>query len=225
MVRGVVTIAVMRNQPCPIIVMEARTGGAVGAGWTALLVAVVGVVGTLGASLLTQSRADRTKRMEMEAAAEQRREERDHAEALLEADRARNRAEESIALRRACYITLNTAARQYLTAQVDFMHALRNGTGIEAALEQLEARRTTLRESYAEAQMIVPQQVMAVAGAASRRLNAGYGRLKQIAASTSYDQEDLNTFEASVEQSWALLSQMRQRMRSDLGVDTEPSGT
>ncbi|MBT2448248.1 hypothetical protein J7F03_14405 [Streptomyces sp. ISL-43] len=194
-----------------------------GAGWTALLVAVVGVVGTLGASLLTQSRADRTKRMEMEAAAEQRREERDHAEALLEAERARSRAEESIALRRACYITLNTAARQYLTAQVDVMHALRNGTGIEAALEQLEARRTTLRESYAEAQMIVPLQVMAGAGAASRRLNAGYGRLKQIAASTPYNQEDVNTFEASVEQSWTLLSEMRQQMRFDLGVDTEPA--
>ncbi len=197
-----------------------------GAGWTALLVAVVGVVGTLGASLLTQSRADRTKRMEMEAAAEQRREERDHAEALLQAERARNRAEESIALRRACYITLNTTARQYLTAQVDFMHALRNGTGIEAALEQLEARRTTLRESYAEAQMIVPLQVMAVAGATSRRLNAGYGRLKQIAASTPYNQEDLDTFETGIEQSWALLSEMRQQMRFDLGVDTEPaSGT
>ncbi|MFF5638761.1 hypothetical protein [Streptomyces sp. NPDC012825] len=187
---------------------------------------MVGVVGTLGASLLTQSRADRTKRMEMEAAADQRREERDHAEALLEAERARNRAEESIALRRACYITLNTAARQYLTAQVHFMHALRNGTGIEAALEELEARRTTLRESYAEAQMIIPLQVMADAGVASRRLNAGYGRLKQIVASTPYNQEDLNAFEAGVEQSWALLSEMRQQMRFDLGVDTDPaSGT
>ncbi|MFD5944210.1 hypothetical protein [Streptomyces griseus] len=192
----------------------------------ALLVAVVGVVGTLGASLLTQSRADRTKRMEMEAAAEQRREERDHAEALLGAERARNRAEESIALRRTCYITLNTAARQYLTAQVDFMHALRNGTGIEAALEDLETRRTTLRESYAEAQMIVPPQVMQGAGVASRHLNAGYGRLKQIAASTPYNQEDLSSFKVRVDQSWALLSGMRQQMRFDLGVDTEPtSGT
>ncbi|MCX4539015.1 hypothetical protein [Streptomyces sp. NBC_01669] len=192
------------------------------------MVAVVGVVGTLGASLLTQSRADRTKRMEMQAAAEQRREERDHAEALLEAERARNRAEESIALRRACYITLNTTARQYLTAQVDFMHALRIETGVEVVLEQLEARRTALRESYAEAQMIVPLRVMAVSGAASRHLNAGYGRLKQIAADTPCSQEDLSTFEEGIAQSWALLAEMRQQMRLDLGVDTDPvsvSGT
>ncbi|MFF8323016.1 hypothetical protein ACF06V_38475 [Streptomyces bobili] len=188
--------------------------------------AVVGVVGTLGASLLTQSRADRNKRMEMQAAAEQRREERDHAEAMLETERARHRAEESIALRRACYITLNTAVRQYLTAQVDSVHALRNETGVEAALEKLEARRTTLRESYAEAQMIVPLKVMEGAGAASRRLNAGYGLLKQIAANAPYNQEDLDTFEAGVEQSRALLSELRQQMRFDLEVDTETaSGT
>lgn len=184
---------------------------------------MVGVLGTLGASLLTQSRADRTKRMELEAAAEQRREERDHAEAVLESERAQNRAEESVVLRRACYITLNTAARQYLTAQVDVMHVLRSQTSVEAVLEQLEARRTTLRESYAEAQMVVPLQVMVVAGAASRRLNAGYGRLKQVAASIPYNQEDLDTFEAGVEQSWALLSAMRQQMRFDLGVDTQPA--
>ncbi|SDD76209.1 hypothetical protein [Streptomyces prasinopilosus] len=30
-------------------------------GWTGLVVAVVGVVGTLGAALLTQNRADRTR--------------------------------------------------------------------------------------------------------------------------------------------------------------------
>ncbi|WP_432085277.1 hypothetical protein [Streptomyces sp. bgisy095] len=54
-----------------------------GANWSALLIAVVGVAGTLGAALLTQVRADRTKRMELRAAADQRREERDHAEELL----------------------------------------------------------------------------------------------------------------------------------------------
>lgn len=44
------------------------------ASWTGLLITLVGVAGTLGAALLTQNRADRTKRMELQAAAEQRRE-------------------------------------------------------------------------------------------------------------------------------------------------------
>ncbi|MFJ6565654.1 hypothetical protein ACIQMV_38625 [Streptomyces sp. NPDC091412] len=193
-----------------------------GAGWTALLVAVVGVAGTLGASLLTQSRADRTKRMEVEAAAAQRREERDHAEALQEAERDRVRAEQSVLLRRTCYITLNTAARQYLTAQVDVLHALRNDTGIDDSLAQLEIRRTAMRESYAEAQMIAPRPVMDVAGVASRRLNAAYGELKRIAATTYRLAEDLDAFEEGVDRSWTHLSEMRQEMRSDLKVDEDP---
>jgi hypothetical protein len=193
-----------------------------GAGWTALIVAVVGVAGTLGASLLTQIRADRTKRMELEAAAAQRREERDHAEALQEAERDRARAEQSVLMRRTCYVSLNTAARQYLTAQVDVLHALRNDTGIAGALEQLEIRRTAMRESYAEAQMIAPRAVMGVAGAASRRLNAAYGELKRIASTAQCPAEDLDAFEADIDRSWAHLSEMRQEMRSDLGVDEDP---
>ncbi|RAS28024.1 hypothetical protein BCL80_10874 [Streptomyces avidinii] len=38
-------------------------GMSMSASWAGLLIAVVGVMGTLGAALLTQNRADRTKRM------------------------------------------------------------------------------------------------------------------------------------------------------------------
>lgn len=67
-----------------------------GASWTALLIAVVGVAGTLGAALVTQVRADRTKRMELLAAAEQRREERGHAEQLIRAEQTRQGQRESL---------------------------------------------------------------------------------------------------------------------------------
>ncbi|MGA5422311.1 hypothetical protein [Streptomyces lavendulocolor] len=96
-----------------------------GASWVGLLVAIVGVAGTLGAALLTQNRADRTKRMELLAAAEQRREERDHAAELLRAEQAEARLREGMERRRACYIALNTAARQYLTAMTSHLHAVR----------------------------------------------------------------------------------------------------
>src|SRR5262249_49942998 len=83
-------------------------GGFMDASWTGLLIAMVGVAGTPGAALLTQNRADRTKRMELEAAAEQRREERGHAEELLSAEQARQWQRENLERRRTCYITLNT---------------------------------------------------------------------------------------------------------------------
>jgi hypothetical protein len=187
--------------------------------WVALAVAVVGVAGTLGAAQLTQSRADRTKRLELQTLTQQQREDRDHAERLrqAEADEARHR--ELITQRRSCYITLNTASRQYQTAQINLMYALRTGTDVDACLEQMEARRTVHRDSYAEAQMIVPPAVLAAASAASRQLNRGYGTLKRLVASLPADGAALDAFASETETAWALLSQMRHVMRLDLGVD------
>ncbi|MFG2195466.1 hypothetical protein [Streptomyces sp. NPDC048639] len=196
-----------------------------GDGWGALLVAVVGVAGTLTGTLLSQSRADRTKRLELAAAAEQRREERDHADALLQAERAEARAQQLLALRRACYIAVNTAARQYMTAQVNVLHALRDGTGdLDAELQQLEERRTAHREHYAEAQMIMPVKVLAVAGIVSRHLNTRYGTLKRIAGTTPCDSAQLRAFDEGFDEAWGHLSHLRGEMREDLAVDAASTG-
>jgi hypothetical protein len=193
----------------------------VGEQWTALAVALVGVVGTLGAALLTQSRADRSKRTELQVLAEQQREERAHAARAREAERAETRQRELLALRRACYIALNTAARQYQTAQVNVLHALRGHAGLDDCLEQLETRRVAHRDSYAEAQMIVPDPVLTSASRANRSLNSGYGTLRQLAADPPPGTERLDAFEDRIEVSWGLLSVLRQEMRQDLAVDDD----
>jgi hypothetical protein len=194
----------------------------VGETWVALAAAVVGVAGTLGAAQLTQSRADRTKRLELEALARQQREEREHAERLRQAEVAEARRLERLELRRTCYIALNTASRQYQTAQINLLHALRSGDGIEACAEQLEERRSAQRDAYAEAQMIAPDAVMSAVSATGHQLNRGYGILKQFLA-TPPDAAALDAFaDGQVEQSWALLSDLRRTLRRDLGVDDDP---
>ncbi|CBG75048.1 MULTISPECIES: hypothetical protein [Streptomyces] len=187
--------------------------------WAALAVAAVGVVGTLGAALLTQSRADRTKRLELQALARQQGEERAHGEHVRRAELSAARGRELLDLRRACYIALNTAARQYQTAQVNLWHALKEGTGVEECLHQLDERRDAHRESYAEAQMIVPAAVLAAAGTAGRQLNSGYGTLKKALAGPAADATALAAFEPQLRSAWTLLSDMRHTMRRDLGVD------
>ncbi|MDQ0956089.1 type II secretory pathway pseudopilin PulG [Streptomyces phaeochromogenes] len=190
--------------------------------WVTLTVAIVGVVGTLGAALLTQSRAERTKRLELEAAAQQQREDRQHADNARLAEQVLARQRELLDLRRACYISLNTASRQYLTAQINLLHAMRNGMEVDTSLEQMEARRLAHRDSYAEAQMIVPAPVLHAASAASRTLNRGYGILKQMLALPP-EAHALQDFEENdVATSWAGLSDMRAAMRGDLGVDDIP---
>ncbi|MEU3004706.1 hypothetical protein [Streptomyces sp. NPDC007020] len=177
------------------------------------------MAGTLGAAQLTQSRADRTKRLELQTLTLQQREDRGHAERVRQAEADEARRGELITQRRACYITLNTVSRQYQTAEINLMYALRTGIDAEACLEQMEARRAAHRDSYAEAQMIVPSAVLAAASAASRQLNRGYGTLKQLIASRPLDEAALDEFAAEAETAWSLLSQMRHAMRRDLGVD------
>ncbi|MFE9927356.1 hypothetical protein ACFYQA_39435 [Streptomyces sp. NPDC005774] len=183
--------------------------------------AIVGVVGTLGAALLTQSRADRLKRHELEATAHQQREDRAHAEQVRQQEARIAARRELTDLRRTCYISLNTTARQSQTAQINLMHALRarDDAEIQACAEQLEVRRLALRDSYAEAQMIVPATVMTDARAASRQLNDTYGLLKRLLAGGHASDSQLDALEAETEISWALLSDLRGAMRSDLGVD------
>ncbi|MBQ0827886.1 hypothetical protein [Streptomyces tagetis] len=189
--------------------------------WAALAVAVVGVIGTLGAALLTQSRADRLKRHELEATARQQREDRAHAEQVRQREARLAARRELTDLRRACYISLNTTARQYQTAQINLTHALRarDDAETQACAEQLEARRLVLRDSYAEAQMIVPGAVLADARATNHQLNKTYGLLKSMTSGGRPSAGELDALEIETELSWALLSDLRAAMRRDLGVD------
>ncbi|MFH8975503.1 hypothetical protein [Streptomyces sp. NPDC017890] len=193
-----------------------------GTSWAGLLIAMVGVAGTLGAALLTQNRADRTKRMELQAAAEQRREEHGHAEEMLRAEQTRQRQLESLERRRACYITLNTSARQYLTAMTNYLHALQRGEDVSPRLTDLEAARLTYRDSYAESQMIAPEAVSRASSTAKKRLNAAYGRLRKYGSAPSDHAEELANLEAEFrEEVWPYLGELKQSMRADLGVDDQ----
>ncbi|MGC9377445.1 hypothetical protein [Streptomyces sp. MH13] len=192
------------------------------ASWAGLLIAVVGVAGTLGAALLTQNRADRTKRMELRAAAEQRREEHGHAEEMLRAEQARQRQLENLERRRACYITLNTSARQYLTAMTNYLHALQRNEDVDTRLADLEAGRLAYRDSYAESQMIAPEAVLRASSTAKKRLNAAYGKLRKYGAAPSDHTAELADLEGEFrEEVWPYLGELKQAMRTDLGVDDQ----
>ncbi|MFD5058848.1 MULTISPECIES: hypothetical protein [unclassified Streptomyces] len=202
-------------------VFRLREGGMnMSANWAGLLIAMVGVSGTLGAALLTQNRADRTKRMELQAAAEQRLEERGHAEALLQAEQARQWQSESLERRRACYITLNAASRQYLTEMTNYLYAVQGNQDVDTALKNLEASRLAYRDSYAESQMVLPDEVLRAAGSAKGRLNSAYGTLRKYGGAPTTYAAELATLEAELHESvWPYLGALKQSMRADLGID------
>ncbi|MFI9205407.1 hypothetical protein [Streptomyces sp. NPDC053048] len=162
----------------------------------AMVTAVVGVLGTLFAPLLTHR-----------VTARQRAEE-------ARAEEARRRFEE----RRAAYTAMNRASRQFHTLLKDALHRLRDGVYTDHDREQLEEARLDHRDRYAEAQMIVPEAVLAAsrrvnevlagADAAAKRIDRGVAREGESAARALLDLKEAEQ----------RLAAMRRLMRADLGI-------
>ncbi|WP_240203327.1 hypothetical protein [Streptomyces actuosus] len=174
---------------------------------------------------MTQIRADRVKLLEIDSLRGQHAEDRAHDErmrALELADAREQRAAahraEAHARLRACCIAFNTAARHYQTAQISVLHGLRAGVGVNECVEALEEARTAFRASYAEAQMLLPDPVLAAASEVSRRLNDDYGALKRSLTDAPRNPAPPEC-EQRVQSAWTVLTDLRRTMRRDLRID------
>lgn len=175
---------------------------------SALVIAVLGITGTLASALLTQYSANKTKMRELERADQQRREER-----AYQVEQA------AIESRRACYVALNIAARLYQTALTNYFVAIRAGVVTDEIRNDVDVMRRDHRARHAEAQMMLPDAVLKTAGAVNGNLGQFYGILKEIELGAAASNEILETAEARRARSWDLLGEMRASMRRDLGID------
>ncbi|MFG3529950.1 hypothetical protein ACGF8B_24815 [Streptomyces sp. NPDC047917] len=166
---------------------------------TALSAAVVGVVGTLLSALLTQRAADRSRQHEQERA-----------------EMARERRGEVKELR-ACYVALNTAARQYLAALTDQVHALSRDDSTPVRQRLAEARDQH-RDVYAEAQLRVPDRVLDLAGDLSRELGTAYGMVRRLDGGVPREGDSTAAVQERIDVLWRRLREMRREMRAELGV-------
>lgn len=166
------------------------------AAMTAMITAVVGVLGTLLAPVLGQRLTARQRAAETRLAERERR----------------------LAERRTAYTAMNRASRQFHTLLKDALHRLRDGVYTEQDRDQLEEARRDYRDRYAEAQMIVPErildasravnEVLAAADAAAKRLDRGLAGQDETADAALHE---LKAVEPR-------LTVMRRLMREDLGV-------
>ena len=166
----------------------------------ALVIAVVGVFGTLTAPMLTQSIAARAR----EAEAESRRR-----------DRAQERADEerrsALAEKRAVYVELNAVARQFRTASHDRLRAARRGV---SPLPDVEEARQAFRVAYSKAQMIMPDRTLAVVAEANLCLTHGYRLVKDLTVD-DLAESTREWFEGPMMEAVQML---RAALREDLGV-------
>lgn len=168
-----------------------------------VVVAVTGVVGTLGAALLTQRVAERAKRREIDLV------------------RGLDEARQNLALRRACYVALNRESRQFLTAINQHLHIMRE-RGVQAVdREALDAAKQAHRDQYSEAQMIAPDHVLNEASVVNQALNRVYGQVKRLERAEPEAEENMYTVVEEQQEIWELIRRMRHAMRRDIGVSAE----
>jgi hypothetical protein len=167
-----------------------------GAAIAAMVTAVVGVLGTLFAPLVTNWAARRQR-------AEERRD-----------DETRRHFED----RRVAYTAMNRASRHFHTMLKDALHRLRDGVYSDEDRAQVEEARRDYRDRYAESQMVVPEAVLR----ASRELNVVLAAIdataKRIDRGLAGEGETAEQALVDLKAAEPALTAMRRIMRDDLGV-------
>jgi hypothetical protein len=186
----------------------------VGANLTTLLVAILGVLGTLSSPLLGQRIAARAKQQEFDLQRQQRLEARDDA-----------RRHEVFEERRTVYARLNTAARHYTQELRSYLRMVREDALTADSQDHLEKVRQNYRNLYSDAQMILPDEVLAAAVPVNACLGDTYGMIKRLEAGKPRGgtaDEPADTFERAHE--WCSVTlydsidNLRRLMRENLGV-------
>jgi hypothetical protein len=126
-------------------------------------VALAGVGGTMGATVLAQ----RARRMEV---AEQNR--------RTALERTQDREDRAVEAKRGLYAALNATARAYRTAGRDVVLALRRGEPVAA--DALDAARQAYYDQYAQAQMVLGATALDVAGEVNQCLGTGYHLVRHL---------------------------------------------
>jgi hypothetical protein len=181
---------------------------------TTVLVAILGVIGTLSSPLLGQRIAARAKQQEFDLQRQLRLEERADA-----------RQRETFEERRTMYARLNTAARRYTQQLRTYLRMLQDDVLSADERDRLEEVRQTYRDLYSDAQMILPDMVLKVAASVNTNLGDAYGMIKRLeAARPAAETPDgaADTVERARELCnvtlYDLIDSLRQLMREDLGV-------
>lgn len=176
-----------------------------------LIVAIVGVFGTLASTVITQALSQRAKMRELE-----------HAERVRVAEQRASEEQRNIDQLRSCYVQLNALDRHYRDAMLAYAYALKSESADMEAAEVSSARRAQ-RDARAEAQMIASEEVLAAESPVNNRLTVAYRRLMEAARESESPARQarldqvIDLLDAVIEK----LGHVRALMRVELGVVQE----
>ncbi|MYT71343.1 MULTISPECIES: hypothetical protein [unclassified Streptomyces] len=184
-----------------------------GSALVGLAVAVVGVAGTLIASVLSQRSLARVQSAQFE---------REQRVAEVQWQREQRVAE--LNRRRDSYMQVNASFRRYRTQLVNFLWTVQKQAVTPEARESVEEARSHHHSVFAEAQLIASTAVLAELDGMTTALSEVYRRIMSLEEGNPDPDGAFDDIRVDFTRLWARWEQMRGVMRTDLGAGHEAVG-
>jgi hypothetical protein len=173
----------------------------------ALLIAVVGVLGTLSAPVVSQRLSASARREEFALQRLHRQEDFD-----------RELQREALAAKRACYVSLTATSRRYRVELMNYLHRVNGGTAGDGPRGELEEARRGYIASLAETQMTATAPVLDAVDPVTSGLSEAYRTIMALDGGhpqPGWSFEETRDFLQEHLEDWRHL---RAATRADLGV-------
>jgi hypothetical protein len=194
-----------------VVCNDVSIGTAMTASITALVIAIVGVCGTLFAPIVSQTLSRRARREEFELQRKQRAEEygRDHQK-------------ESLADKRKCYLSAMLTGRRYRQELMNYLYVVNRDRTSGLSSEQLEDARHAYNASFAELQLTGTRPVIEAMEPIRLRLARIYEGIKNIEEGRPEPRQSFDELKKSLLMIWddewpAVIV----AMRADLGINDQ----
>lgn len=174
---------------------------------TALIVAIVGVTGTLLAPIVSQRLSARARREEFELQRVQRQDEY-----------KREQQEKTLSAKRACYITVISAGRRYRLELMRYLYAVNERTVGDDARERLEEARFAFNTSLAETELTAAGPVLEALDPIRKGLSESYAAIMNLEQGAQQFNGSFEEIRAVLLKLWDAWPPAHAAMRDDLGV-------
>ncbi|MFD9407893.1 hypothetical protein ACFWBN_12895 [Streptomyces sp. NPDC059989] len=173
-----------------------------------LAAAVVGVTGTLIASVLSQRL---TARVQSEQFTRQ--------QQVAETQWLREQRMAELTRRREGYMNVNAVFRRYRTHLLKYLWIVHKGAVTAEAREEVEEARRDHHSVLAEAQMVASAEVLAELNDMTKSLSETYRRIMCLEEGDPDPDGSFDEIRADFARIWEQLERMLGAMRADLGVE------
>ncbi|MFD5617338.1 hypothetical protein [Streptomyces yangpuensis] len=173
----------------------------------ALAVAFVGVTGTLLAPIVSQRLLARVQSDQFE-----------RQERAADAQWLREQQVVELNKRHSCYVTANSGYRRYRVDLMNYLWFVHRGETTPQRRTDLEEARHAMHASFAEAQMVASDTVLAELDSMTQTLAHAYSRLMGLAEGAAEPGGSFEEIQADLLRANDRWIVMRDAMRADLGV-------